>query len=106
MRSVCARNLDAEGTEQFTATRDYMDNRQGFAVVYSITARSTFNDLQGLRGQIFLVTDIDDVPVILFSNKCDAADKRVAGKERDQNLARQWNNSAFLKILCKMKNKC
>lgn len=48
--------------EQFTAMRDlYMKNGQGFALVYSITAQSTFNDLQDLREQILRVKDTDDV---------------------------------------------
>lgn len=48
--------LDTAGTEQFTAMRDlYMKNGQGFALVYSITAQSTFNDLQDLREQILRV---------------------------------------------------
>ena len=42
--------------EQFTAMRDlYMKNGQGFVLVYSITAQSTFNDLQDLREQILRV---------------------------------------------------
>ncbi|KAL2088236.1 hypothetical protein ACEWY4_017064 [Coilia grayii] len=54
--------LDTAGTEQFTAMRDlYMKNGQGFALVYSITAQSTFNDLQDLREQILRVKDTDDV---------------------------------------------
>ena len=32
-----------------------------FALVYSITAQSTFNDLQDLREQILRVKDTDDV---------------------------------------------
>ena len=48
--------LDTAGTEQFTAMRDlYMKNGQGFALVYSITAQSTFNDLEDLRDQILRV---------------------------------------------------
>ena len=48
--------------EQFTAMRDlYMKNGQGFLLVYSITAQSTFNDLQDLREQILRVKDTDDV---------------------------------------------
>ena len=48
--------LDTAGTEQFTAMRDlYMKNGQGFVLVYSITAQSTFNDLQDLREQILRV---------------------------------------------------
>ncbi|XP_069760010.1 ras-related protein Rap-1b isoform X2 [Narcine bancroftii] len=54
--------LDTAGTEQFTAMRDlYMKNGQGFALVYSITAQSTFNDLQDLREQILRVKDTDDL---------------------------------------------
>lgn len=51
--------------EQFTAMRDlYMKNGQGFALVYSITAQSTFNDLQDLREQILRVKDTEDVSVL------------------------------------------
>lgn len=54
--------LDTAGTEQFTAMRDlYMKNGQGFVLVYSITAQSTFNDLVDLRDQILRVKDTDDV---------------------------------------------
>lgn len=53
--------------EQFTAMRDlYMKNGQGFALVYSITAQSTFNDLQDLREQILRVKDTEDVSQTLM----------------------------------------
>lgn len=42
-----------------------MKNGQGFALVYSITAQSTFNDLQDLREQILRVKDTDDVSISL-----------------------------------------
>jgi len=42
----------------------YMKNGQGFLLVYSITAQSTFNDLQDLRDQILRVKDADDVCAI------------------------------------------
>uniref|UniRef100_A0A8W4FJM7 RAP1A, member of RAS onco family n=1 Tax=Sus scrofa TaxID=9823 RepID=A0A8W4FJM7_PIG len=90
--------------EQFTAMRDlYMKNGQGFALVYSITAQSTFNDLQDLREQILRVKDTEDVPMILVGNKCDLEDERVVGKEQGQNLARQWCNCAFLESSAKSK---
>jgi len=60
--------LDTAGTEQFTAMRDlYMKNGQGFILVYSITAQSTFNDIQDLREQILRVKDCDDVPMVLWA---------------------------------------
>ena len=43
----------------------YMKNGQGFALVYSITAQSTFNDLQDLREQILRVKDTEDVSISL-----------------------------------------
>ena len=40
-----------------------MKNGQGFVLVYSITAQSTFNDLHDLREQILRVKDTNDVSV-------------------------------------------
>uniref|UniRef100_A0A915I242 small monomeric GTPase n=1 Tax=Romanomermis culicivorax TaxID=13658 RepID=A0A915I242_ROMCU len=95
--------LDTAGTEQFTAMRDlYMKNGQGFVLVYSITAQSTFNDLIDLRDQILRVKDVDEVPMILVGNKCDLEDERVVGKDQGQNLARQFN-CAFLETSAKAK---
>ncbi|CAB3409283.1 unnamed protein product [Caenorhabditis bovis] len=95
--------LDTAGTEQFTAMRDlYMKNGQGFVLVYSITAQSTFNDLMDLRDQILRVKDADEVPMILVGNKCDLEDERVVGKDQGQNLARQFG-SAFLETSAKAK---
>ncbi|CAF1315015.1 unnamed protein product [Rotaria magnacalcarata] len=95
--------LDTAGTEQFTAMRDlYMKNGQGFVLVYSITAQSTYNDLVDLRDTILKVKDTADVPMILVGNKCDLEDERVVGKEVGQTLARNWG-STFLETSAKQK---
>jgi len=95
--------LDTAGTEQFTAMRDlYMKNGQGFVLVYSITAQSTFNDLSDLREQILRVKDTDDVPMILVGNKCDLEDERVVGKDQGLNLAKNFM-CAFLESSAKAK---
>ncbi|XP_028175390.1 ras-related protein Rap1 [Ostrinia nubilalis] len=95
--------LDTAGTEQFTAMRDlYMKNGQGFVLVYSITAQSTFNDLQDLREQILRVKDKDDVPMVLVGNKCDLEAERVVGKDQGGNLARHFN-CAFMETSAKAK---
>ncbi|CAF3997566.1 unnamed protein product [Adineta steineri] len=89
--------LDTAGTEQFTAMRDlYMKNGQGFVLVYSITAQSTYNDLVDLRDTIL------KVPMVLVGNKCDLEDERVVGKEVGQTLARNWG-STFLETSAKQK---
>ena len=96
--------LDTAGTEQFTAMRDlYMKNGQGFVLAYSITAQSTFNDLQDLREQILRVKDSEEVPMVLVGNKCDLEDERVVGKDQGLNLARQFSNCAFMETSAKAK---
>uniref|UniRef100_A0A0N4Z2X2 small monomeric GTPase n=1 Tax=Parastrongyloides trichosuri TaxID=131310 RepID=A0A0N4Z2X2_PARTI len=95
--------LDTAGTEQFTAMRDlYMKNGQGFVLVYSITAQSSFNDLMELREQILRVKDTENVPMILVGNKCDLEEERVVGKDQGQNLARNFNCS-FMEASSKSK---
>merc|ERR1711862_862991 len=97
--------LDTAGTEQFTAMRDlYMKNGQGFVLVYSIIAQSTFNDLPDLREQILRVKDCDSVPMVLVGNKCDLQDQRVITHEQGESLARKFNGCTFLEASAKTKN--
>jgi len=93
--------LDTAGTEQFTAMRDlYMKNGQGFVLVYSIIAQSTFNDLPDLREQILRVKDKDDVPMVLVGNKCDLNDQRVISTDQGNDLAKKFG-CAFLEASAK-----
>jgi len=96
--------LDTAGTEQFTAMRDlYMKNGQGFVLVYSIIAQSTFNDLPDLREQILRVKDMDDVPMVLVGNKCDLTDQRVISTDQGDSLAKKFNSCAFIESSAKTK---
>ena len=96
--------LDTAGTEQFTAMRDlYMKNGQGFVLVYSITAQSTFNDLQDLKEQILRVKDSDEVPMVLVGNKCDLEDERVVGKDQGLNMAKMFGSCSFMETSAKAK---
>jgi small GTP-binding protein len=96
--------LDTAGTEQFTAMRDlYMKNGQGFVLVYSIIAQSTFNDLPDLREQILRVKDADSVPTVLVGNKCDLNEQRAISIDQGQDLAKSWNDSAFIEASAKTK---
>merc|ERR1711991_346081 len=86
--------LDTAGTEQFTAMRDlYMKDGQGFVLVFSIVAKSTFTDLNDIRDQIVRVKDTDSFPSILVGNKCDLEDQRVVPKSDAQDLAAKWSSS-------------
>merc|ERR1739838_452424 len=72
-------------------------------LAYSITAQSTFNDLQDLREQILRVEDTEEVPMVLVGNKCDLEDERVVGKDQGLNMARQFASCAFMETSAKAK---
>ena len=71
----------------------YMKDGQGFVLVYSIVAKSTFTDLNDIRDQIVRVKDTDDFPSILVGNKCDLEEQRVVSKGESQELASKWKCS-------------
>jgi len=79
-----------------------MKNGQGFVLVYSIIAQSTFNDLPDMREQILRVKDTDKVPLVLVGNKCDLADQRVITTEQGHALANKFG-SEFLEASAKTK---
>jgi len=94
--------LDTAGTEQFTAMRDlYMKDGQGFVLVYSIIAQSTFSDLQDIRDQIVRVKDKEDFPACLVGNKCDLEDQRVITKQDGQNLASKFGHCSYFEASAK-----
>jgi len=96
--------LDTAGTEQFTAMRDlYMKNGQGFVLVYSIIAQSTFNDLPDMREQILRVKDSENVPMVLVGNKCDLDEHRVVDKAQGEQLAQQWGTCSYIESSAKTK---
>jgi small GTP-binding protein len=71
----------------------YMTSGDGFILVYSIIARSTYNDLPDLRRQILQVKDRDEVPMVLVGNKCDAEDQRQVSRDEAQRLVDKWGSS-------------
>ena len=81
----------------------YMKNGQGFVLVFSIIAQSTFNELPELRDQILRVKDADSVPMVLVGNKCDLADQRVITTDQAKDLATKWGNCTYLETSAKTK---
>jgi len=84
--------LDTAGQEEYSAMRDqYMRTGQGFILVYSITSRSSFDEISSFREQILRVKDKDKVPMVLVGNKCDLESERQVTTVEGQNLAKQFN---------------
>jgi len=84
--------LDTAGQEEYSAMRDqYMRTGQGFLCVYSITSRSSYDEIGSFREQIIRVKDKDRVPMILVGNKCDLDNERQVTINEGQELAKTFN---------------
>ncbi len=78
------------------AMRDlYMKNGQGFILVYSIVALSTFNELTEIHAQIVRVKDDPTIPTVVVGNKLDLEADRCVSTSQGKNLAKQLNGCPF-----------
>ncbi len=92
--------LDTAGTDQFTAMRDlYMKNGDGFIIIYSIIAQSTFNEVVPMIEQIQRVKDRTP-PLLVAANKCDMVNERVVSTQDGEQVANQFG-ALFLEVSAK-----
>eukprot|EP01133_Synstelium_polycarpum_P012385 gene12385-14531_t len=85
--------MDTAGTETFLVMRDlYIRNGQAFMLVYSITNRRSFIELEAVKDQIARVKDrlLSDVPIIMVGNMNDLESERQVSSEEGQALADKW----------------
>lgn len=54
----------------------YMRTGEGFLLVYSITSRSSFEEISTFYQQVLRVKDKDYFPVVMVANKCDLESER------------------------------
>lgn len=95
--------LDTAGQEEYSAMREqYMRTGEGFLLVYSVTSRSSFEELATFYQQILRVKDSDFVPVLLVGNKCDLEDERQVSYDEGLELSKQFN-CPFLETSAKQK---
>ncbi|XP_019865140.1 ras-like protein 2 [Aethina tumida] len=81
--------LDTAGQEEFSAMREqYMRSGEGFLLVFSVTERSSFEEIYKFHKQILRVKDRDEFPMLMVGNKVDLDTQRVVWQEEAQQLAR------------------
>ncbi|XP_068710376.1 ras-like protein RAS2 [Montipora capricornis] len=81
--------LDTAGQEEFSAMREqYMRNGEGFLLVFSVTDRASFQEIQTtFHPQILRVKDRSEFPMILVGNKSDLEQERTVSTSEGQELA-------------------
>ena len=74
--------LDTAGQEEYSAMREqYMRTGEGFLLVYSISSRTSFEEILTFQQQILRVKDKDYFPIIIVGNKCDLDTERVVSRQ-------------------------
>jgi len=83
--------LDTAGQEELTAMRDqWIRGAEGYILVYSITSRSSLEQVHAFRKQIVRVQDCDELPMILVGNKCDLDHLREVTTQEGRDTARDF----------------
>ncbi|KAK4117443.1 ras-domain-containing protein [Canariomyces notabilis] len=91
-RQVVLEILDTAGTEQFVAMRDlYMKTGHGFMLVFSISSRTSFDELQTLRDDIIRIRDDEKIPIVIVGNKADLEDQRAVDRAKAFALSQRWD---------------
>jgi len=81
--------LDTAGQEELTALRDqWIRGAEGYILVYSVTSRSSLEQVSSFQHQITRVQDRDDLPMIVVGNKCDLNEIREISTEEGRQFAK------------------
>lgn len=93
--------LDTAGQEDYTALRStWMRERDGFILVFDVTQRSTFEDVQSFYDQLVVMHEDRVPPVLLAGNKADLNDRQVTADEA-RRLAATYRASAYIETSAK-----
>lgn len=88
--------LDTAGQEEYSAMREhYMRSGQGFLLVYSVTSRSSFEEVSSFYQQILRAKDVDEFPVVLVGNKIDLGAQREVSYDEGQRFAKKMKAPFF-----------
>ena len=91
---------DTAGQEQYRAISfTLIKSADGIFLVYDITQRKTFDDINRWIESIKEIKD-EHFPIVLLGNKCDLEEKRNIDKEEGEKLAKD-NGFPFIETSCK-----
>merc|ERR1711862_825368 len=73
----------------------YINSGQGFLLVYSVTAKRSFETIGEMKDKILQSKETEKFPMVLCGNKCDLEKERKVTAEEGKELAKTWNISFF-----------
>jgi len=89
--------VDTAGQEEYRAMRpQYMRSSDGFLLVYDVTSRNTFEEIDMFHSEILQAKDMEHYPaVVLVGNKCDLEYERQVRTNEGRDLARRLGCQFF-----------
>jgi small GTP-binding protein len=94
---------DTAGQEEYEALQDgYIRDADGFILVYSITDRSSYEDIKKFFNKILTIRDSNKEAIVIFGNKSDLIEQREVATMEGQELAQKLKCS-FFETSAKMK---
>jgi len=93
--------LDTAGIEDFSAVRQhYTITGHGFLIVYSITSKQSFSEIDAIYQDICRIKDTTQVPIVIVANKCDLEPYRQVPRSEGEEYSRK-NGLPFLEVSAK-----
>ena len=90
---------DTAGQELFKSiSKNFYKNTNGIILVYDITNRRSFEDLENWKKEIF--QNLEKIPILLIGNKCDLEEERVVSVEEGVFFAKK-NGFFFFEMSAK-----
>ena len=87
--------IDTAGQEEYNAIKDaHIVKGQGFLLVFSLTSRQSFDELEDIHARIYHLKEKDpckdDIPIVIAGNKCDLEAERCVALTEGEDLAKNW----------------
>ena len=100
-----AKDIGEWETPSILRERD-ISNREGFLLVYSITERKSFENLNNYKNLIYKCKEDSEnkIPIVIVGNKCDLESARVVSSTEGLNFAKSFldfNVNAFFETSAK-----
>ena len=86
--------LDTAGQEEYMRD-NYYRLGEGFLIVYSITMRDTFTDVNRFYDHIKSIKEEDNVPIIVVGSKCDLEGDREVQTTEGKSLGEKFKVPFF-----------
>jgi len=93
--------LDTAGIEDFSAVRQhYTISGHGFIIVYSITSKQSFAEIDSIYQDICRIKDTTQVPIAIVANKCDLEAYRQVPRSEGEEYCKK-NGLPFIEVSAK-----